>query len=444
MTRLRLLLFVLAAAAATVRVDAAELPVGELAPRTVGLKEIIALALEHSPTLGAAVADVDYAHGQVLVARGLDDLSLDAFGQWTDSHRPKPVAGTPVQTTASDDLLGWAQLTQPLPTGGKIGLRLQNEWTRSEYSTLNMDGTFTSTLSTVWAPSLQLVISHSLLRGIGMHTARAQKYKAAALRDQATLLRASTAAVLVRDAVSAYWELAYAREELDIRKASAVSAREQLEIVKANIEVGKQPPSASAEVLVSIALRDEDALFAEQAARERSLELERIVGLSLDARAPRLAAAERATPPEALPPLGDVLDDARKHNPQLLAAYATTRAAAVDVEVTENGMLPQLDVQFAAGPQGSAADAATAFSQLARFQAYGVTGSLVFSEPIPRHYARGTRQSAEALLHKAKLSADDIRIQIETTVIRLVSQIDVARRRIDVLAPTTDHAALDL
>ncbi|MGZ3441659.1 MAG: TolC family protein, partial [Polyangia bacterium] len=47
-------------------------------------------------------------------------------------------------------------------------------------------------------------------------------------------------------------------------------------------------------------------------------------------------------------------------------------------------------------------------------------------------------------LHKAKLSADDIRIQIETTVIRLVSQIDVARRRIDVLAPTTDHAALDL
>ncbi|MGZ3427015.1 MAG: TolC family protein [Polyangia bacterium] len=444
MTRLRLLLFVLAAAAATVRVDAAELPVGELAPRAVGLKEIIALALEHSPALGAAVADVDYAHGQVLVARGLDDLSLDGFGQWLDSHRPKPVAGTPVQTTASDDLLGWAQLTQPLPTGGKIGLRLQNEWTRSEYSTLNMDGTFTSTLSTVWAPSLQLVISHSLLRGIGMHTARAQKYKAAALRDQATLLRASTAAVLVRDAVSAYWELAYAREELDIRKASAVSAREQLEIVKANIEVGKQPPSASAEVLVSIALRDEDALFAEQAARERSLELERIVGLSLDARAPRLAAAERATPPEALPPLGDVLDDARQHNPQLLAAYATTRAAAVDVEVTENGMLPQLDVQFAAGPQGSAADAATAFSQLAKFQAYGVTGSLVFSEPIPRHYARGTRQSAEALLHKAKLSADDIRIQIETTVIRLVSQIDVARRRIDVLAPTTDHAALDL
>lgn len=439
MTRVRIALFALAATTATVRVDAAE---GE-AVRAVGLKEIVSLALEHSPTLGAAVADMDWAQGQVLAARGLDDLSLDAYAQWTETHRPL-VAGTPVQTTASDDVLGWLQLTQPLPTGGKIGLRFQNEWTNSQFQTQNMAGGFDPSASTVWAPSLQLVLSHSLLRGIGMHTARAAKYKAAALRDQNTLLRAATAAVLVRDVVSAYWELAYAREELEIRRASAVSAREQLEIVKANIAVGKQPPSASAEVLVSIATRDEDALLAEQAARERSLDLERLVGLSLDARAPRLSAAERATPPEMLPPVADVLDDARKHNPQLLAAYATSRAAAVDVEVTENGMLPQLDLQFAGGPQGNATDPSTAFSQLAKFQAFGVNGSLVFSEPIPRHYARGTRQSAEALLHKAKLSAADIAVQIETTVLRLVSQIDVAKRRIEVLAPTTDHASLDL
>jgi outer membrane protein TolC len=442
-TGVRVVLFVLAAAAATVRVDAAELA-GEEPLRAVGLKEIVTLALQHSPTLGAAVADVDYAEGQVLAARGLDDLSLDAFGQWTDSRRPL-VAGTPVQTTASDDVLGWAQLTQPLPTGGKIGLRLSTEWTRSEFQTQNADMTgFDPSSSTVFLPSLQLVLSHSLLRGVGIHTARAQKYKAAALRDQATLTRAATAAVLVRDVVSAYWELAYSREELTIRQALASSARDQLQIVKANIEVGKQPPSASAEVLVSIAVRDEDSLLAEQAARERSLDLERLVGLALDARAPRLAAAERATPPETLPPVAEVLDDARKHNPQLAAANATTRAAAVDVEVTENGMLPQLDIAFAGGPQGNATDVATAFSQLGKFQAFGATASLVLSEAIPRHYARGTRQSAEALLHKAKLSADDIRVQIETTVLRLVSQLDVARRRIDVLAPTTDHASLDL
>jgi outer membrane protein len=438
---LRIALFALAVAAATVRVDAAEPEAEPL--RTIGLKEIVALALDHSPALGAAVADVDYAAGQALAARGLDDLSLDAYGQWTENRHPL-VAGTPVQTTATDDVLGWAQLTQPLPTGGKIGLRLSNEWTRSQFETQNVAGGFDPSASTVWAPSLQLVLSHSLLRGIGVHTARAQKFKTAALRDQATLLRAATAAVLVRDVVSAYWELAYAREELGIRRALAAAARGQLEIVKANIEVGKQPPSASAEVLVSIAQRDEDALVSEQAARERSLDLERLVGLGVDARAPRLAAAERMTPPETLPPVADVLDEARKHNPQLWAANATARAAAVDVEVTENGMLPQLDLSFAGGPQGNATDPSTAFAQLGKFQAYGLMGSLTFSEPIPRHYARGTRQSAEALLHKAKLSSDDIRVQIDTTVLRLTSAIEATRRRIEVLGPANESASLDL
>ena len=446
MIRLRPLLFVLAAAAATVRVDAAELaaPAGGDAPvRAVGLGEIIRQALAHSPALGAAVADVDYAAGQAVAARGLDDLSLDAFAQWTDSRRPL-VAGIPVQNTANDDVLGWAQLTEPLPTGGKIGLRLSNEWTRGQYEQQNASGGFDPSSSTLWAPSLQLVLSHSLLRGVGVRVARAPRFKAAALADQASRLRASTAALLVRDVVGAYWELAYAQQEVEIRKELAAAARDQLAIVEANIGVGKQPPSASAEVLVSIALRDEDALLAEQDTAERSLDLERLVGLPVDARAPRLAATERAGDPEPLPAPAELIDEARRHNPQLLAACAGARAAAVDVVVTQNGMLPQLDVSFAGGPQGNAVDPSTAFTQLGRFQAYGLMGSLTFSEPIPRHYARGTRDSAEALLHKAKLSADDIRVQIDTSVLRLVAELEVARRRIEVLGPATDQATLDL
>jgi outer membrane protein TolC len=442
-TCFRCALFLALAAAATVRVDAAE--PSDMPTRPVGLKDVVTLALKNSPTLGAAVADVDYAKGNLLAARGLDDVSIDAYGNWSEYRRPL-VAGTPVQTTALDDVLGWLQLTQPIPTGGKIGLRLSNEWTGSQFQQQDpMTMMFSPSSSTVWAPSLQVVFSHSLLRGIGLHVARAPRYKAAALRDQATMLRAATAAVLLRDVESAYWELAYSREEIEVRQQLAKAAREQLEVVKANIEVGKQPPSASAEVLVSIALRDEDALFAEQGARERSLDLERLVGIPLDARAPRLAAAQQVSPrPEELPAVGDVLDDARKHNPQLLAAKATTRAAQVDVDVTQNGILPQLDVSFAGGPQGNASDATTAFSQLGHFQAFGMSGTLVFSEPIPQRAGRGARDAAVALLHKAKLSAADIELQIETTVVRLMSQIDIAKRRIDVLAPATDQAALDL
>jgi outer membrane protein TolC len=369
---------------------------------------------------------------------------LGASGSWNQYRRPV-VDGSPVQTPALDDVVLSAQLTRPLPTGGSIALRLSDELTQSQFASATdaANTMFDRSSSTAWAPSLQLVLTHPLLRGIGVHTARAQRFHAAAIRDRAHLQRETSASVLVRDVVGAYWELAYARDELEIRRAAAAGAREQLAIVKANIEVGKQPPSASAEVLVAIALRDEEALFAAQAARERSLDLERLVAMPLDPRA-RLAASEPPLTPEKLPPVEQLLETARAHNPELAAAHAVERNAAVDVTVTENGMLPQLDIAFSGGPTGNAADFGAAFGQLARFQAYALSGSLVFSEPLGHHTARGLRDQARATLHKAKLGAADIAVQVDTAVLRLVSQIETAEERIAVLAATTDHAALDL
>jgi outer membrane protein len=412
------------------------------AERPVALRDVLTLALEHNPTLGAAVADVAFGEGGVIAARGLDDFVIGASGSWNEYRRPL-VAGSPVQQPALDDVLVSAQVTRPLPTGGAIGLRLSDEFTQSQFAADNMKNGYDRTTSTAWAPSLQLVLTHPLLRGIGIHTARAQRFRAAAIRDQAHLNRETTASVLVRDVVGAYWELAYARDEHEIRRASAASAREQLAIVKANIEVGKQPPSASAEVLVAIALRDEEALFAALAARERSLDLERLVGMPLDPRA-RLVASEPSWSPEPLPAVEELLATARAHNPELAAAHAVERAAGVDVTVTDNGMLPQLDVAFSGGPTGNASDLGTAFGQLARFQAYALSGSLILSHPIGRHSARGAREQARATLRKARLGADDIALQVDTAVLRLVSQIETAEARIHVLAATTDHAALDL
>src|SRR5437764_9283966 len=100
------------AALAPVRADAAN-PV-ETAVRSVGLRDVVALALQHNPALGMAVADVDYAKGGVTAARGLDDFALDGNAGWIETRRPL-VTGTPVQQPANDDLLLSLQLTRPLP-----------------------------------------------------------------------------------------------------------------------------------------------------------------------------------------------------------------------------------------------------------------------------------------------------------------------------------------
>src|SRR5262249_35033246 len=157
------------------------------------------------------------------------------------------------------------------------GLRLSNDYNRTEYATDLGMGPQRS-LAEALAPSLQLFVQHPLLRGIGPKVARAQRRRALGQRGAAAPSPQATPAPRPRGPGGAYWALYYASHELAIRRAAAESAREQLRRVRAQIDVGKQPKSASAEVEVAIALRDDAALLAEQAAVERSVELERLMG----------------------------------------------------------------------------------------------------------------------------------------------------------------------
>ncbi len=80
-----------------------------------------------------SVADYRSAEGAVLAARGLDDPIVDGSGQFTETHQ---VASSPVQPGTVDDLQLAVSLTQPLPTGGRIGLKLGNEYTRQALTAL--------------------------------------------------------------------------------------------------------------------------------------------------------------------------------------------------------------------------------------------------------------------------------------------------------------------
>jgi outer membrane protein TolC len=123
---------------------------------------------------------------------------------------------------------------------------------------------------------------------------------------------------------------------------------------------------------------------------------------------------------------------------------AQGRAATIELEVTDNGLLPQLDFSISGGPTASARDANGAYHQLSDLGTYAVTAGLVFQQPLGRHAARGARDGARATVQKARFTEDDIAAQIAAAVVRGVTAVDTARRRAEVLARSTDAAALDL
>jgi outer membrane protein TolC len=419
--------------------------------RGLTLRQALALAARDNPSLAAAGVDVRIAEAGIERARGLDDQLIELNASWVDMRRELVMDRPGVQEPAVDRLSGSLGIFQPLPTGGRLGLELSNEYSRTRFSTLVESMTMgeptlrRASTNEVFAPALQLTLQHSLLRGFGIGVARADRRRARAQRDQAGAQREAVAASLLREVVAAYWDLAYATQELQIRQQSAAGAREQLARVLANIEVGKQPRSASAEIEVTIALRDESVLLSRQVLVDRALELGRLCGLPIESTDHQsLLAVDVPQPDDRVPDRRAALASALERYPQIQALRAQGRAASVEVEVTDNGLLPQLDLTVGGGPVGTGQDAEGAFRQLRRFDTYVITAGLAFSHPFGRHAARGAHNAARETLHKTRLTEADITRQVSTAVVRSVTAVDTASQRAKVLERSTGAAALDL
>jgi outer membrane protein TolC len=411
--------------------------------RSLGLREAVVLAARNNPSLAAAVADVAIADANATAAAGVDDWLWDANAAWNRTRVPY-LPGTPVEQTKGDELQVSTALTRPLPSGGAVGVRVSTDVFAGEYVSDSGSGAQTSTV-TYQAPSLQIFASHPLLRGAGADVARAQRHRAAIVRDAAALERDAAAASLVREVVVAYWETRIASDELAILDELTESARQQLAAVQAAISAEKSPPSAAAEVKVAVALRRDAAYSAEQSLLAQSAELARLLGVEVDPEGARWETTDR---PDVVPgsrvSFEVALASALDHNPRIAAVRAMGRASAIDVNVRENGLLPELDLSLSGETLGNASDAATALGQLAGFRAYGVQVGLVFQEAVGRHAAAGSLRAARERLHRTRLDEAAVAGQIRSAVLREVGAVESAARRIDALTDATDTAALDL
>jgi outer membrane protein TolC len=283
-----------------------------------------------------------------------------------------------------------------------------------------------------------------MLRGFGADVARAGRRRAASALDQAKAQGESAAAELLRATSQSYWELAFAARQLWVHQSSLDLAREQLRAVKANIDVGKQPPSAAAEVEVAIALREDDVLQAEQFALERSLELRQTLGLATGEESAALVAADPLEPRFEARDLRTAIEAARLRNPLLAAARAQIATASTEVGVARSGLLPQLDLSLSAGPLASDATVPAAFAHLVRGGGFQVQAGLTLGLSIENTAAAGQHAAAREQLHKARRVEEAIGLQIDASVARAMSALSTTERRIAVLARATDHAALDL
>jgi outer membrane protein TolC len=256
--------------------------------------------------------------------------------------------------------------------------------------------------------------------------------------------------------VSAYWDLVLAERQVGITQASLDLARERLRVTTIGTDGGKTARSEIPAVLQIIATREEDVLNGELGVLNSSIALRRAAGMTIGAGDLGLRIPTDLDAREQALDLGALTERAYAASPELAELAKQDASATIDIEVTENGLLPQLDAALQIGPTGSSptnqgfADLAKAgrpiagtfgeaWKDLAGFNNLAVSGTLTFSQSIGRNDIYGREKQFREQRRKLAVNAFDVRAQIALTMARSVAQIELAKRRV-----TLSQQAIDL
>lgn len=386
--------------------------------RQTSLPELLQIAVQQSPALQTATLDIEIAQAQIAQTWVRHDwlFGAQASGSWSEAGL---VSGVAVSGTRRFSIAG--DVSRGLSTGGRIGARVSSSYQKTESALFGSEN---------WSDNLALTLFQPLLRGRGRELFDARERSAELSRDVAVLGRRLAALQTVQTVVAAYWDLVLAQRQVAITEASLQLARERLRITEIGASGGKIARAEIPAVLQIIATREEEVLGGELAVLERSIALRRAVNMSIGAGELGLRVDAELDASDQGWSLGPLLERAYAASPELAQLDKQAQGATIEIEVTENGLLPQLDLDLTFGPTGVAESFSDAALSLVKFGQLSAAGQLTFSRGLSQHDVKGRTKELRHIRQKMRVNAIDVRAQIAQAMSRAVAQIELAKRRV--------------
>lgn len=390
--------------------------------RATTLPELLQLAVRQAPALASARIDIAIAEAQIEQTWARNDWFLNAQLQ---TQRGRNFVGRIGWTTT-----GTVDLGRTFSTGGTAALHAG-----TQYGEVLVGTAFEK----VWNDDLGISLTQPLLRGRGSQVFEANERRARLSRDVAVLARRQAALQTLQTVVNAYWDLVLAERAVAITQSSLDLANERLRITQIGADGGKIPHAEIPAVQQIIATREEDVLNGELGVLDRSIALRRAVSMPIGAGELGLRVAPDLDTRDTTWDLGQLVERAYAASPELAQLAKQGSSATIEIEVTENGLLPQLDAALTFGTTGQDPSFGTAWKNAATFDDPTVLGTLTYKQSIGRHDVRGRARELREQRRKLEVNAVDVRAQIAETMARSVAQLELARRRV-----TLSQRAIDL
>lgn len=384
------------------------------------LPDLLQAAVQHSPDLAAARIDIAIAEAQIEQTYARDDWHIKAVLQVNSSQGY--ISGVQIDRATQASLA--VDVFRLLPTGGTINFHGDSKFSR------NPDFITGGAPTNNWSDSVSIGINQPLLRGRGRLLYDQYERRAVLSRDSVVLARRLAAINAVQTVVSAYWDLVFAERQVAITAQSLDLAKERLRITTLGNEGGKIPRSEIPAVQQIIATREEDVLSGELSVLDRSIALRRATGLPIGGGNLGLRVPTDLDELAVKGTLDELTERAYAASPELARLARTDSVTALDIEVTENGLLPRLDAALNLGPSGQDQQFGTAAKNLVTLKSIAISGSLTFEHQIGQEDVRGRARELRENRRRLSVTAFDLRAQLAQTMARAISQREVARRRV--------------
>lgn len=279
--------------------------------------------------------------------------STVAFDDRTTPINNPFISGTGTSATAAAIVSHTAQYnnqySQYFPTGTSLTVTYNN--TRAS----------NSAAANFFNPDVQsslfVSFNQNLLSGFGLTVNRRNIIIAKNNRKIADLAFQQQAITTTTNAITAYWELVYARANVEVQQQAVAVSQRLYGDNKKQLEIGTLAPLDVTRAEAQLATDQQNLIVAQTTKLQDEQILKNVI--SKDPLAPNLINVEiiptdKPTPPEATEAASfdESIKEALQKRPELLEQEYNLKNAAVDVKATRNALLPTATLSGQYGTQG--------------------------------------------------------------------------------------------
>jgi len=392
----------------------------------LSLEEIVLLAAEQAPLLAQARLRALATEGGVLEADGAFDPVLFTDITYTFSETPANGFFSAFGTTTSKRFDANQGIRQALTTGGTFDFAFQESYNDASF--------LPDSQSDV---SVRLNFTQPLLRGAwdmtGTQALRSAEF--ARDRDLAGVRQAGTD--VVQAAVDAYWELAFAYADRDVKQRSLTLAQELKALTEAKYRVGAVAEVEVVQTEADIASRTDALLTAHNTVLQAADRL-RILLFGLEDAGQWDVELQPSSPPPAANAKQidwrDSFSTAREYRADLRQLRIDIEQSDLNWQVAQRDTLPKLDLTGGGSYSAQDTQVGEAFNNLSDRDFPGYTVGLIFEIPIGNALYKGKENRTRQLNRLAVRILRDRENEVANEVRDAVRNINFNAERVTVTA----------